>query len=80
MKTSKQDKMTFEEALTRLESLLASLERSDCPLEEALSLYQEGMGLVRLCRGKLSDAENKISILLKDTQEFIPFTGEEESR
>ena len=70
--------MSFEEALKRLENVLAKLERSDCPLEEALGLFQEGMQLVRLCRHKLSDVENKISILLKDTDEFIPFPGEGE--
>lgn len=76
----KKQTLTFEEALTRLEEVLSALERSDCALEEALKLYQEGMGLVNLCREKLQDAENKISILLKDSGEFIPFTDEGETR
>lgn len=71
-------KLTFEEALKRLEDVLAKLERSDCPLEEALGLFQEGMQLVRLCRHKLSDVEHKISILLKETDEFVPFPSEGE--
>jgi exodeoxyribonuclease VII small subunit len=72
--------LSFEEALKRLEEVLQSLERSDCPLEEAMSLYQEGMKLVRTCRDKLTDAESKISILLKESEEFVPFTGEGENR
>jgi exodeoxyribonuclease VII small subunit len=69
---------TFEEALGELEAVLAKLERSDCPLEEALELFQDGMKLVGLCRSKLAAAEDKISILLKDSGEFVPFTGKGE--
>lgn len=72
--------LTFEEALKRLEEVLASLERSDCPLEEALALYQEGMSLLRYSRNKLADAEGKVSVLLKEAEEFIPFTGKGDSR
>ncbi|MBS4007837.1 MAG: exodeoxyribonuclease VII small subunit [Clostridium sp.] len=71
--------LTFEQALKRLEEVLASLERSDCPLEEALALYQEGMGLLRQCRQKLADAEGKVAVLLKEAGEFVPLTGEGES-
>ena len=77
-KNRAEQKVTFEKALEQLEAVLMKLERSDCPLEESLALFQEGMGLVVLCRGKLSDVENKISILLKDSAEFIPFAGEGE--
>ncbi|MGI6659429.1 MAG: exodeoxyribonuclease VII small subunit [Dethiobacteraceae bacterium] len=68
--------LKFEEALAKLENVLQQLERSDCPLEEALALFQEGMQLVQFCRSKLNDVENKISILLKEAEEFVPFNGE----
>ena len=71
--------LTFEQALQRLEEVLAKLERSDCPLEESLGLFEEGMRLVKQCRSKLTDVEDKVSVLLKGSQEFVPFTGEEES-
>lgn len=71
------DTLTFEQALQRLEEVLAKLERSDCPLEEALGLFEEGMRLVKQCRTKLGDVEDKVSILLKG--EFASFTGEEGS-
>lgn len=67
--------MNFEEALAKLEQVLQQLERSDCPLEEALALFQEGMQLVQLCRTKLNHVEDKISILLKEAEEFVPFSG-----
>ncbi|NLZ93144.1 MAG: exodeoxyribonuclease VII small subunit [Firmicutes bacterium] len=77
IKTTK-EKLNFAEALGKLESVLSKLESNDCPLEEALSLFQEGMELLRFCQEKLNDVENKISILLKDTEKFIPFSGEGE--
>jgi exodeoxyribonuclease VII small subunit len=77
---TKVENLTYEEALKRLEEVLQSLERNDCPLEEALALYQEGMALVRYGREKLADAESKISVLIKDQEEFVPFPGEGENR
>ncbi|MCR3922075.1 MAG: exodeoxyribonuclease VII small subunit [Firmicutes bacterium] len=77
-KSKSANAMNFEESLAKLENVLQKLERSDCPLEEALSLFQEGMELVRLGRIKLNDVEDKISILLKESEEFIPFRGEGE--
>ncbi len=69
-------KQTFEETLQRLEEVLAKLERADCPLEEALELFSEGMDLVKQSRLKLSDVENKIAILLKESGQFIPYDEE----
>lgn len=69
-------KQTFEETLQRLEEVLAKLERSDCPLEEALELFGEGMELVKQSRLKLSDVENKIAILLKESGQIISYEKE----
>lgn len=69
-------KRTFEETLLRLEEVLAKLERTDCPLEEAMQLFGEGMELVKLSRIKLADVENKIAILLKESGEIAPFEEE----
>jgi exodeoxyribonuclease VII small subunit len=66
-------KLSFEEALARLEEVIASLENNECELEESLSLFKEGMELVKFCRGKLSDTEKKISILVKEAGEFVAF-------
>lgn len=75
---SEEKNRTFEEALKRLEEVLSQLEGNNCSLEQALDLFQEGMQLVMYCRGKLSDVEGKISILLKESGDFVPFTDEEE--
>lgn len=62
---------TFEEALSRLETLTQTLQSSSLPLEEALAAYQEGTQLVRFCQGKLTEAEQKLAVL--DNNELKEF-------
>ena len=51
---------SFEEALSRLETLTQAMQSSEMPLEDALAAYQEGNELVRYCQTKIggSRAEN----------------------
>ena len=64
----------FEEALKRLETLTESMQTADLPLEDALAAYQEGSQLVKYCRDKLAQAEQKLHILDSDglIQEYTP--------
>ena len=55
--------MDFESAMKRLDEISASLERDNVSLENALALYEEGVGLVRKCNEQLEDAERKIKVL-----------------
>ena len=59
---------TFEAALQQLEEIVQRLEKGELPLEESLSLYEEGIRLSRLCHAKLEEAEGKIELLLKDAR------------
>lgn len=52
--------LTFEEALTRLESIAEQIERGQIGLEESIARYEEGMSLVRQCRDLLTRAEHRI--------------------
>ncbi|MGI9951546.1 exodeoxyribonuclease VII small subunit [Moorellaceae bacterium AZ2] len=61
-----EDKLTFEEALARLEAVVQSLEGGDLKLEQALEYYQEGIRLVRFCRQELNRFENKLQILVAE--------------
>lgn len=56
---------SFEEAISRLEEIVKSLENGTAQLDKSLSLYEEGIRLVRLCNSKLDQAELKISVLQK---------------
>ena len=59
---------TFEAALKRLEEIVQRLEKGELPLEDSLSLYEEGIRLSRLCHTRLDEAEGRIEILLKDAR------------
>lgn len=56
-------KMTFEEAMNRLEVIVSQLEKGDAPLEEALALFEEGTGLMKQCSVALDEAEQKVKKL-----------------
>lgn len=53
----------FEAAMKRLDKITEELSREGVSLEDALALYEEGVGLVRECNKKLEDTERKIKIL-----------------
>lgn len=58
-------KLTFEQAMTRLEELVTLLERGEAPLEQSLALFEEGTALMKQCFGLLDKAEQKITLLTK---------------
>lgn len=58
--------ITFEQALARLEVIVKSLENGSAPLDDSLSMFEEGVSLVRFCSDKLVNAENKIKVLVSD--------------
>jgi len=65
---TKQDKqMHFEEAFKRLEVIVGNLESGDLSLEESMKLFEEGIGLTEACKSRLEGAEQKIQLLLKNS-------------
>jgi exodeoxyribonuclease VII small subunit len=62
----------FEECLQRLETIVQQLERGDLSLEQALKLFEEGVGLSDSCRRELEEAEGKVEILLKQNGRLQP--------
>lgn len=65
MDETKEKKLTFEEALARLEEIVAGLEKGDAALDESLKLYEEAAGLIRRCNTALEAAERRVTILMK---------------
>lgn len=59
-------KESFETLMVRLDEIVKALENGSADLDSALSLYEEGIGLVRKCGKMLDEAEKKIKILQKD--------------
>ena len=58
-------KLSFEESLARLEEIVRHLEKGDLPLNDSLSLYEEGTGLINACSTMLDEAEQKVVKLKK---------------
>ena len=70
-------KMTFEQAMTRLEEIVSQLENGEHTLEDALSLYEEGVKRMKQC---VSRAEQKVRKLRTDENgelSEVPFVPEE---
>lgn len=61
-------KMTFEEALTRLDEIVRSMEAGGAMLDESLALFEEGIKLVKLCQSALEGAEQKVKLLQKNDE------------
>lgn len=62
------NEMTYEQAVTRLEEIVALLEKKETPLDESLKLFEEGTRLAAFCNEKLAGAKQKITELTKDDQ------------
>lgn len=54
---------TFEEAITALEERVRKLESGDVPLDEALTLFEEGIALSKTCQDQLDAAEARVAAL-----------------
>lgn len=62
---------TFEASLNELERIVRLLEDGDLPLEESLKLFEDGVRLSRECRERLTNAERKIEVLMKESDGTI---------
>ena len=56
-------KLSLEEAMARLEAVVAELENEKLPIDKSLKLYEEGVKLAAKCAAELEDAKRKIKIL-----------------
>lgn len=73
----------FEEALKKLEKIVADLEKGELSLDESLAKYEEGIKLSKICSRQLEAAKSKVELLMKSGGKFglAPFekTGGEET-
>jgi exodeoxyribonuclease VII small subunit len=60
------DALPFEAALRRLEGIVERLESGELPLEEALAVFEEGVGLSRGLGAQLESAERRVEQLLRE--------------
>ena len=64
----KEKNQTFEDALSRLETLVEKMESGDGTLEQRLDWFEEGMSLIESCRQELESAEQKVKELIKNSK------------
>jgi len=65
------ENMDFEKALEELETIVNQLEEGNLGLEQSLGLFERGVGLARLCKAKLDQAELRVSKLVKDKEGLL---------
>lgn len=69
---SETENISFESALSSLEKVIAELEKDDLSLDRALTIFEQGIKLMRLCDSHLNNAQGKMKELLKgENGEFI---------
>ena len=64
-----EEKLPFKKSMNRLEEIVDALEKNEIELEEAITLFEEGLQLVNSCDSQLKNFENKVQELLNTYQE-----------
>jgi len=59
------EKNNFEESIDRLEKLVDNMESGEASLEQNLAWFEEGMDLIKICQGHLTNAEQRVQSLIK---------------
>lgn len=70
---AKDAKLSFEDALAKLEAIVESMESGEVPLAELLAKFEEGTKLLKVCESRLKDAELKIEQLKKQKDGTVAF-------
>lgn len=68
-----EETLRFEEAMSKLENIVQKLESGDVPLEDAITLYKQGMELSAYCHGKLQDAEKQLISIIDNNGQSTSF-------
>jgi len=62
----KKKKINLKETFQELEEILHKLESSNVDIDEMVKLYEDGMKLVKECKNKIENAEQKIKVINQD--------------
>ncbi len=62
-------RVSFENSMKKLETVVSKLESDEVSLEESLKLFEEGVKLMRFCHLRLNEIEEKVQILVADESE-----------
>ena len=70
--------INFEQSLEHLETLVESMESGELSLEESLKAFEQGIKLTRECQKALTEAEQKVQMLLAENGEVTAIDLSEE--
>ena len=74
----KNEDISFEEAMDKLEAIVSKLEEGDVPLEKAINYYQDGMNLSKICGDNRNHVQEKMTQIMNEQGELEPFDLQEE--
>jgi len=72
--------MKFEERLSDLETIVEKLESAELPLEDALALFEKGIGLARELSTHLEEIERKLALLTRNAAGEVELNAMEEPK
>lgn len=80
-KKTRDDSMTFEQAMARLEEIAGAMESGEQGLDQMIAAFEEGAGLVKFCNERLDAIEKRIEALVRrgdrdETEPFHPPAGD----
>ncbi|MGM0413926.1 MAG: exodeoxyribonuclease VII small subunit [Bacillota bacterium] len=64
------DKLSFEDAINKLEVIVRELDNDLLSLDEAMDRFTEGLKLIKFCQQELDQAEGKLEQIVKEDGEF----------
>ena len=78
MVKKKDESISFEQSMGRLEAIVKQLEEGKVELDDAMALYKEGLELSKKCHEKLNTAEEQVAMIMTPNGEE-PFKVEGEA-
>lgn len=73
----KENELSFEENLKKLEEIVKNLESGNIPLDDAIDSFNEAMNLAKKCDEKLKNAEDKVNKILNQDGQLEDFEVDE---
>ncbi|AMB94693.1 exodeoxyribonuclease VII small subunit [Aerococcus sanguinicola] len=67
------ENLTFEQAMAKLEEIVAKLQNGDIPLADSMTYFQDGMALSKYCNDSLQEAEETMVKLMNENDELEDF-------
>jgi exodeoxyribonuclease VII small subunit len=63
------EELTFREGMDELGKIVSALESNTLELEESLKQYEQGIALLRMLRGRLDSAQQRVDVLMGELEQ-----------